>query len=103
MPRRAAIARLVQSGEQVGQFKTPSLRNISRSAPYMHGGHFADLHQVVDNYNELEEDVGLGHLETFMVPLGWGEDEVDAVVAFLHALDSEPLDPALLVAPERPD
>ena len=97
------IDRLVQSGEQVGQFKTPSLRNISRSPPYMHGGHFEDLHQVVENYNELEEDIGLGHLETFMVPLGWGEAEVDAVVAFLGALESEPLDPGLLVAPDAPD
>lgn len=97
------IGRLVQSAEQVGQFKTPSLRNISRSAPYMHGGHFEDLRQVVDSYNELEEDVGLGHLETFMVPLGWDEAEVDAVVAFLHALDSDPLDPALLAAPDSPD
>ena len=97
------IERLVQSGEQVGQFKTPSLRNITRSPPYMHGGHFEDLHQVVDNYNELEEDVGLGHLETFMVPLGWGADDVDAVVAFLGALESEPLDPDLLLAPDTPD
>ena len=97
------MERLVQSGEQVGQFKTPSLRNITRSSPYMHGGHFEDLHQVVENYNELEEVVGLGHLETFMVPLGWGAAEVDAVVAFLGALESEPLDPGLLVAPATPD
>lgn len=97
------IERLVQSGEQVGQFKTPSLRNITLSPPYMHGGHFEDLYQVVDNYNKLEEDMGLGHLETFMVPLGWGAAEVDAVVAFLGALESEPLEPSLLVAPDTPD
>jgi len=97
------VGRLVQSSEQVGQFKTPSLRNISRSAPYMHGGHFDDLEQVVQNYVDLDEDMLLGHLEAFMVPLDWGLDEVEAVVAFLHALDSEPLDPALLVPPGRPD
>ena len=97
------VERLVQSSEQVGQFKTPSLRNISRSAPYMHGGHFDDLHQVVENYVNLDEDMTLGHLETFMVPLDWGQDEIDSMVAFLHALDSEPLDPSLLQRPDHPD
>lgn len=33
------------------KFKTPSLRNIARTAPFMHDGRFATLEQVVDHYN----------------------------------------------------
>jgi cytochrome c peroxidase len=34
-----------------GKFKTPSLRNIEMSAPYMHDGRFSTLEQVVEHYN----------------------------------------------------
>ena len=34
-----------------GKFKTPTLRNIEFSAPYMHDGRFATLEQVVEHYN----------------------------------------------------
>ena len=34
-----------------GQFKPPSLRNVERSAPYMHDGRFATLEEVVDFYD----------------------------------------------------
>ncbi len=35
-----------------GKFKTPSLRNIAITAPYMHDGRFSTLEQVLDHYNE---------------------------------------------------
>lgn len=34
----------------IGKFKTPSLRNVSRTAPYMHDGSLPDLHAVVEHY-----------------------------------------------------
>jgi cytochrome c peroxidase len=34
-----------------GKFKTPSLRNIARTAPYMHDGRFATLEEVVEHYS----------------------------------------------------
>jgi cytochrome c peroxidase len=37
---------------EMGKFKTPTLRNIALSAPYMHDGRFATLEQVIDHYNE---------------------------------------------------
>ena len=36
----------------VGRFKTPSLRNIALTAPYMHDGRFSTLEEVLDHYNE---------------------------------------------------
>jgi cytochrome c peroxidase len=35
----------------MGRFKTPTLRNIANTAPYMHDGRFSTLEQVVDHYN----------------------------------------------------
>src|SRR5262249_54429208 len=35
-----------------GMFKTPGLRNVSRTAPYMHNGAFNTLEEVVDFYND---------------------------------------------------
>ncbi|MEM7387911.1 MAG: MbnP family protein, partial [Verrucomicrobiota bacterium] len=34
-----------------GKFKTPSLRNVALTAPYMHDGRFATLEEVIDHYN----------------------------------------------------
>ena len=34
-----------------GKFKTPSLRNIARTAPYMHDGRFTTLEEVIEHYN----------------------------------------------------
>lgn len=42
--------RVTMAPEDIGKFKTPSLRNISRTAPYMHDGRFATLDEVVDHY-----------------------------------------------------
>ena len=37
---------------QFGQFKSPSLRNLAFTVPYMHDGRFATLEEVVDHYSE---------------------------------------------------
>ena len=40
----------------LGKFKVPSLRNIMRTAPYMHDGRFEDIEQVLDHYRNLVKD-----------------------------------------------
>lgn len=40
------------SGEDIGKFKTPTLRNVEYTAPYMHDGRFATLEEVIDFYSE---------------------------------------------------
>jgi cytochrome c peroxidase len=45
------LAVTVKDKEMVGKFKVPTLRNISKSAPYMHNGYFANLRDVVEFYN----------------------------------------------------
>lgn len=43
--------RITLNGSDSGKFKTPSLRNIALTAPYMHNGRFATLQQCLDHYN----------------------------------------------------
>ena len=93
---------LTNGTEQLGQFKTPSLRNVGLTAPYMHGGHFETLAEVVEFYSELNEEVQLGHREDSLEPLELLDTEKAALVAFLNALEGEPLDTSLLSAPTSP-
>ncbi len=44
-------ARLTGSTTDIGKFKTPSLRNVALTAPYMHDGSLPDLQAVVEHYN----------------------------------------------------
>jgi cytochrome c peroxidase len=73
-----------------GRFKTPTLRNIARTAPYMHDGRFATLEEVMDFYAEGVH-VHAATLDEHMLPWRKGEvrlsqqDRAD-LVAFLHAL-----------------
>jgi cytochrome c peroxidase len=68
-----------------GRFKTPSLRDISRTAPYMHDGSLGTLREVVEYYNR-----GGGQsagLDPAIKPLGLSSEEVGHLVDFLEALD----------------
>ena len=72
-----------------GAFKTPGLRSVSTSAPYMHDGGEATLTDVVKFYNR-GGDVKQ-NLSPFITPLELTDSEVQDVVEFLKALDGEPI------------
>jgi cytochrome c peroxidase len=70
-----------------GAFKTPTLRSIIETAPYMHDGAFKTLEEVVDFLNK-----GGGqnsHLSPLMKPLGLKDQEKSDLIAFLNALTGE--------------
>lgn len=69
--------------ELVGAFKTPSLRNVGQSAPYMHDGRFADLDAVLAHYNAAPPAFP-GHSDLF--PLDFTAEQIEALKAFLHTL-----------------
>ena len=50
-PPDSGLAALSGRRSDLGKFKTPSLRNIEYTAPYMHDGRFATLEEVVEHYN----------------------------------------------------
>jgi len=83
---------------QRGGFKVPSLRNITKTAPYMHSGRFKDLRETVAFYTD-----GRGHAvpEGEKLNIHWhiweprlAEHELDRLVDFLGALDDESYMPA---------
>ena len=85
--RAQRVDRLIQSTEQLGQYKTPTLRNLFQTAPYMHGGHFDTLDEVLEHYSKLEESTLQGHSDETLKPLNWTPIEKEAVIAFLRLLD----------------
>jgi cytochrome c peroxidase len=67
-------------------FKTPTLRNVSQRAPYMHDGSLATLSAVLDHYDH--GFVKRPSLATQMRPLGLTADEKADLLAFLDTLTS---------------
>jgi cytochrome c peroxidase len=74
--------------EDLGKFKTPGLRNVAVTAPYMHNGIFTTLEQVIDYYNNPSAFVSgaINIDETLQEPLGLTEKEKKNLVAFLKTL-----------------
>lgn len=71
--------------EDLHRFKTPTLREIERTAPYMHDGRFATLEDVVEHYNRGGDDTPTRSPE--IRQLGLTEEQRADLVAFLRALD----------------
>ena len=87
-------------GAARGQVKTPTLRNVARTAPYMHNGQLASLPDVLAHYSKLENRPPSGpHQEVVLAPLALSTDETTDLLAFLDALTDTSLDPALLRPP----
>jgi cytochrome c peroxidase len=88
----------------LGAFKTPTLRNVGKTGPYMHTGGFANLWDVVNWYNQAAGTDGFsGKREAAsLVPLKLTDEEMADLVEFLKALDGDPLPAALTEAPALP-
>ncbi|MDB4942258.1 MAG: Cytochrome peroxidase [Labilithrix sp.] len=71
----------------VGAFKTPTLRNVGITAPYMHDGSMDTLWDVMDHYNK--GGVANPFLDGGMQRLGLSENDVDDLVAFMGSLTSD--------------
>ena len=69
-----------------GEFKVPSLRNVARTAPYMHDGSLATLRDVVRHYSEIDEDRLHADGERILKPLHLTDAEKDDLVSFLESL-----------------
>jgi len=69
-----------------GEFKTPSLRNLALTAPYMHNGRLATLRDVVNHYSSISPDRLHSDGEAILKPLKLSEREAQDLVAFLESL-----------------
>ncbi|MBX6314166.1 MAG: cytochrome-c peroxidase [Isosphaeraceae bacterium] len=73
--------------EDRGAFKTPTLREIEHTAPYMHDGSLVTLEEVVEHYNK--GGIKNPYLSQKIRPLNLTEQEKKDLVAFLKALSGE--------------
>jgi cytochrome c peroxidase len=72
----------------------PSLRNLARTAPYMHDGSLPTLRDVLRHYSELNEDRLHADGERILVPLRLTPAETEDLLAFLDSLNEPGATPA---------
>jgi len=82
--------------ETLAAFKVPTLRNIAKTAPYMHAGQFKNLADVLKHYNTTP-DSPAGYSE--LMPINLNEKELKQIEAFLHSLNSRPTAAGALLRP----
>jgi cytochrome c peroxidase len=87
-----------------GAFRTPTLRNIALTAPYMHDGSAKTLREVIDLYERVSNEGKAKHpnLSIFFRPFKLTEDEKKDLEAFLRTLTADKLDPKAALVPELP-
>ena len=69
------------------RYRTPTLRNVALTAPYMHNGSLATLSDVVEFYRD--GGVANEELDPLMRPLNLSDADVDDIVAFLESLTGD--------------
>lgn len=92
-PDDSHIKNPVSTDADVGAFRTPTLRNIAKTGPYMHDGIYVSLWDVVNHYN-FGGGTGSysGTKEATIAPLLLTDREVGDLVEFLRSLsDGDPL------------
>lgn len=77
----------------MGAFKTPTLRNIALTAPYMHDGRFQTLEEVVDHYSGgVQHSASLDPIMTkpgTITTLGLTPQQKASLISFLHTLTDD--------------
>lgn len=80
----------------IGNMRTPSLRNLQHTAPFMHKGQIATLAEVLEHYNEAPPAM-IGHNEA--QPLGLSRHQLGQLEAFLDTLAAPPATPQEWLGP----
>jgi len=88
---------ITKAREEKGAFRTPSLRNVGKTGPYMHDGSLADLPAVIAHYVKGGEANPL--LDPKLHPLVLSEAEQKDLLAFLESLTGEMTYPLMAAAP----
>ncbi len=81
-PGRFAVT---ENPKDKGSFRTPSLRNVTLTAPYMHDGSIASLREVIEFYNAGAGENPL--LDSVIHPLDLSDDDIEDLLAFLYSLE----------------
>lgn len=91
---------VTKNKDDIGKFRTPTLREVSRTGPWMHHGHFPSLLDVVELYNlgnptpiqkkylGTERDSLIPKTSPILQKLNLNKEEINALLAFLETLSS---------------
>jgi cytochrome c peroxidase len=79
--------RVSKNEKDLGAFKTPTLREITKTAPYMHDGRFATLEDVIKHYNK--GGVKNPFLDNQVIPLNLSDSEIKDLLSMLRSLEGE--------------
>jgi cytochrome c peroxidase len=99
---RAKYLNLDPSTIPKGSWRTPSLRDVALTAPYMHTGAFPTLESVVAHYNAGAQTLDNGTPSVRIQPLYLTDEEQSQLVEFLKTLTGEPLPSELADPPQLP-
>jgi len=86
-----------------GEWRTPSLRDVAATPPYMHNGSLATLRDVLQHYSDLPEDRLHAGGERLLRALTLRADEIDDLLGFLHSLSSPAMPDVLPAGPQPAD
>ena len=78
-------------------FRTPTLRNLKLTAPYMHNGIFNTLEDVLDFYDDIggesqNPNIESGKMDAKLRQLDFQDDKISSIIAFLNTLNDETFD-----------
>ena len=79
--------RVSKNEKDLGAFKTPTVREITKTAPYMHDGRFATLEDVIKHYNK--GGVKNPFLDNQVIPLNLSDLEIKDLLSMLRSLEGE--------------
>ena len=93
----SGLAAVTKSGDDLGKFKVPSLRNIAETFPYMHDGRFSTLEEVINHYSEgIKNHPNLDwRLQTFSdsgagaKKFNFTQGEKESLIAFLKTFTDQ--------------
>lgn len=85
-PRAVSTRHVTQQPRHFGEFRVPTLRQLSETAPYMHNGSLAGLEEVVMHYSNLPEERLHTDGERILRPLRLSDQQSADLVAFLRSL-----------------
>jgi len=98
-PGAEGLAEFTGRDEDIGRFRTPSLRNVAVTAPYMHDGSIEMLREVIDHYaaggRTIKDGpfagVGADHPNKSGLLIGFDatEEEIGDLIAFLESLTDD--------------
>lgn len=74
-------------------FRTPTLRNVTLTSPFMHNGVHATLEEVMDYYNHgIAKNTDISSIDPKIKPLHLSSEEMNSIIAFMGSLTDDGYD-----------